>query len=328
MIKKGRESENFEIIDLRKIEGTVNEWISTKTHTSISDGTTIKQYQVLPEYGKGSINHFNTQEIDITISKYQLHSDILYRLSSKSEILQINFLLKGEKIINIKDQKEIFIENRESYMANIKGFNGYVRILGAKLFKEVKIKLPKSFLIDHGFVNDCELKELTDENLIIPITDELFSILMNLERKDITGTANRIYLKAKVMELMAIQMENYKNKEANMIKMDGDKTLKKLYSVKQIIKSNLHKNLSLKQLANEVGVNGNTLNKEFIRVFGCSVNSFSIAEKMNSAKDMLENTQKMVYQIAEEVGYKNATHFTAAFKRKFNTTPKQFRKLL
>jgi len=38
---------------------------------------------------------------------------------------------------------------------------------------------------------------------------------------------------------------------------------------------------------------------------------------MDYARYLLENTQKTVYQIAEYVSYKNATHFTAAFKKKF-----------
>lgn len=328
MIKKRRDLENHELIDLRNSNSTINERISIKTNADENDGVTIEQYHLLPKYGKGFINHFNSEDIDITISRYQLHNDLVFSQSSRKEVIQISFLLKGEKIIYVGSGKEIFFENRESYLADLKSFNGYVRILSGKLFKEVKIRLPLSFLLDHGFMNDCDLKKLTDENLILPITDELFSILENIERKDITGTANRIYLKAKVFELLAIQMENYKNKEVNAIKWSDDKTLKKLYLIKQVIKSNLHKNLSLIQLASEAGINGNTLNREFIRVFGCSVHEFSVTEKMNQAKHILENTEKMVYQISEEVGYKNSTHFTAAFKRRFGITPIQYRNRL
>lgn len=328
MIKKRSDFEKLQVINLESANGSIHEEISVLSEVSLNDGVRVEQFNILPKYGNGFITHFNTQGISITISKYQLHKDVLYRLSSKTEVLQINFLLKGEKIIQLGKDKEIFFENRESYLANIKDFNGLVRILGGKLFKEVKIKLPMSFFLDHGFVNDHELKKLTDENLILPITDELYEILMSFERKDITGTANRMYLKAKVFELMAIQMENYKNKDVNIGKIKNDKTIKKLYAIKQVIKSNLHKNLSLKQLTREAGINGNTLNREFIRVFGCTINEFSSLEKMGKARDMLENTQRLVYQIAEDVGYKNATHFSAAFKRKFGITPNEYRKYL
>jgi AraC-like DNA-binding protein len=67
------------------------------------------------------------------------------------------------------------------------------------------------------------------------------------------------------------------------------------------------------------------LKNELKRNFGCSISRFSTIEKMNKAKELLKNPQLPIYQIAEEVGYKNATHFTAAFKRYFGNTPKYFR---
>ncbi len=49
---------------------------------------------------------------------------------------------------------------------------------------------------------------------------------------------------------------------------------------------------------------------------------------MDRAKDLLRSTQLPIYQIADEIGYKNATHFSAAFKRCFGMTPKNFRNVL
>lgn len=37
------------------------------------------------------------------------------------------------------------------------------------------------------------------------------------------------------------------------------------------------------------------------------------------------NTDLPIYEIAEQIGYKNATHFSAAFKRQEGTTPKKFK---
>ncbi|NJB72693.1 AraC-like DNA-binding protein [Saonia flava] len=325
MIKKRRDLNQIEVIDLGDSGNTISDRISIKTSTSSFDGATTEQFHVLPRYGMGCINSFVTSNMNISISNYNLHHDLVYDQSSKNDYLQIAFLLKGEKIIDVEDGNEILFENRESFMANIKEFNGRIRILGKSNFKEVKIKLPISFLIDHVFINSYELKKLTDTNLILPITDELYSILENLESKVVSGSINRIYIKAKVLELIAIQLENYKTKATNDLKMGNDKTLKKLYQIQLVIKSNLHKNFSLLELASEVGINSGTLNKEFIRIFGYSVKEFGTSEKMTQAKFMLDNSERMIYQIAEEVGYKNSTHFTAAFKRKFGITPKRYR---
>lgn len=325
MIKKRRDFNNCEKIEIDGDIYSLADKIAIKTNYQTPDNIAVSQYHLLPKYGTGSILNFKTDEIDITISKYKLDADVVYTLPINKEILQISFLLTGEKIIQLEDDKVLYYENKESYMANIKNFKGSIKILSQKVFKEIKINLEESFLIQQGFLNDFDLKKITDRKLILPITDEIFQILLNLEQKDISSISNKLYLKAKTFELIAIQMEHYKKRENSLIPITQDKTLKKLYATKQLIKSNIHVNYKVNDLGDEIGLPGYSLNKEFIRIFGYSINEYSYNEKMKTAKLMLENTNKLVYQIAEEVGYKNATHFTAAFKRKFNSTPKKYR---
>ena len=105
-------------------------------------------------------------------------------------------------------------------------------------------------------------------------------------------------------------------------------TVRKIYAVQQILKENLDQNYSIKQLSTEVALNENSLKCEFKRLFGCSMNNYFKNEKMVKAKDLLRNTQLPIYQIAEDTGYKNATHFSAAFKKYFGETPMQFRNML
>ncbi|GAL82455.1 transcriptional regulator [Algibacter lectus] len=92
--------------------------------------------------------------------------------------------------------------------------------------------------------------------------------------------------------------------------------------MKQFLKNNVDKNYSLNELSNEIGLNENELKTEFKRVFDCSVCQYFISEKMKKSEHLLQNTELPIYLIAEEVGYKNATHFSAAFKRFYDETPR------
>lgn len=78
-------------------------------------------------------------------------------------------------------------------------------------------------------------------------------------------------------------------------------------------------------MSKEVGMNKTLLNREFLRVFGQTVHEYSINKKIEKAKLLLVNTDLPIYEIAEQIGYKNATHFSAAFKRQEGTTPKKFK---
>lgn len=321
MIKKRRDT----IIDLTKEKKTIINTISTKTDTSNVDGVIFTKHEIIPKYGTGFIKSFKTNNISLCISKFQLNNDLTFYKSLEEELIQISFLLEGEKIILNKDYNENIFESGESFMADIEGFEGSIKILSNRPVKEVKINIKKSFLIDHGFIkNTSDLKKMTDKNLILPITDKLLQILIQLEENNLKGLTNKIFLHAKVLEILALKILSYQNNKE--VRIGKEKIIKQIYLVKQIIKSNLDKNYSLADLTSKTGINGHEFNKEFIRVNKCSIYEFSISEKMKHAKYLLENTKNMIYSIADEVGYKNSTHFTNAFKRTFHITPLNYRK--
>ncbi|MFK5974163.1 MAG: AraC family transcriptional regulator [Flavobacteriaceae bacterium] len=325
MVKKRRDFDKCEVVDLRGLSTTFSEEIAIKTSSHNHEGVVVNEFHVHPGYGHGHIYHCATEDIDLTMSTFKLNSDIVLFQAFTGDFIQISFLIEGEKIISLHGKNDVLYESGESYLANIKSFEGYSRIAGGRMFKEIKVRLSTFFLRGHGFVNDICLKELADDNLILPITDELLTVLTAIEHTGFIGMARKIYIKAKVFELLAIQIENYKKRSLKGSGLQRNKNLKKLYVIKKIIKENLHKNFSLGSLSKEAGLNQVFLNREFIRVFGYSIHQFSTEEKMKKAKMMLENTACLIYQIAEEVGYKNATHFSAAFRRILGETPKQYR---
>ncbi len=47
----------------------------------------------------------------------------------------------------------------------------------------------------------------------------------------------------------------------------------------------------------------------------------------SKAKQLLLNWELSIAQIADQLGYKHATHFTAAFKKNTGELPKEFQKL-
>lgn len=329
MDKKRRDFSNCEIVDLIRVNCNFTELVAVKTDHTKDEGLTFMEYLILPKYGQGIITTFEFEEVTITISRYKLSRDLIIYNKGYKNVVQLSFLLEGEKIISLKEfEKDILLENQESFLADITSFNGYSRISGNKIFKEFKIRMSRAFLYKHGFTKEHSFKELSAKDLIVPVTNDLLSVLNDLEEKGLKGITRKIYLEAKVLELLALQLENYKNVERNGALFKKDKTIKKLYEIKQILKENLYRSYSIKELSREVALNENILKSEFKRVFSCSIKEYEINEKMGRAKELLYNSQFPIYQVAEEIGYKNATHFSAAFKKYFGKTPKKFRSSL
>ena len=99
-----------------------------------------------------------------------------------------------------------------------------------------------------------------------------------------------------------------------------------MYKVKTILENNLEAPLSLMELSRTVGINDFKLKKGFKEVFGNTVFGYLNELKMNRAQLLLLNNDLSVAEIARLTGYKNPTHFTAAFKKKFGVLPGSLRK--
>ncbi|WP_316748957.1 helix-turn-helix domain-containing protein [Pedobacter gandavensis] len=66
-----------------------------------------------------------------------------------------------------------------------------------------------------------------------------------------------------------------------------------------------------------------TLNRLFIKTFGCTITKFITKRRMVDAEEMLRNKAFTVSKVAASVGYKNIYHFSKAFKSYYGYPPKQ-----
>ena len=100
--------------------------------------------------------------------------------------------------------------------------------------------------------------------------------------------------------------------------------LTKLKKAKEIIIQRMAEPPTLQELADEIELSINKLKEGFKQVYGDSVFSFLFDYKMEVARNMLATGNYAVGDVGLKVGYSTASHFIAAFKKKFGTTPKKF----
>ncbi|MDA9972091.1 helix-turn-helix transcriptional regulator, partial [Flavobacteriaceae bacterium] len=62
----------------------------------------------------------------------------------------------------------------------------------------------------------------------------------------------------------------------------------------------------------------------FKQLYGETVYGYLLTHKMEEARRMLESGKFNVNEVGLKVGYSTSSHFIAAFKKKYNTTPKKY----
>ena len=188
----------------------------------------------------------------------------------------------------------------------------------------------KKFLPENSGLFEAFRTAIEDRNscLIAPehrrISIEMYQILTDIMHCNRKGTFKRIYLEAKITELLLLQLEQFFSTK-DSISTVSKRNEEKIHAVRDYIMANLSKNCTLTDLAHQVGTNEFTLKKGFKELFGTTVFNFWNDLKMEEAKKLLISGELNVNEISDRMGYKNPRHFSTAFKRKYNIIPSKIR---
>ena len=92
------------------------------------------------------------------------------------------------------------------------------------------------------------------------------------------------------------------------------------------IDHNFQNNIKLETIAPLFGYNSAYLGKIFTKSVGESFNSYVDHRRIEHAKKLLLENRLKVYEIAEQVGYKNVDYFHKKFRKYMEMSPAEFRK--
>ena len=140
------------------------------------------------------------------------------------------------------------------------------------------------------------------------------------------GTLDSLYYELPVLteeqiDVLADLMQDIIFDRAITIESDND-----FERILEFIKDTLSQKLTVEEICREFHISKTTLYNMFQKKFGVSVNDYVVDLKMKKAQYLLQNTNKTIGKIAEEVGFSNQTYFCKLFKNFTNgKTPKQVR---
>lgn len=92
------------------------------------------------------------------------------------------------------------------------------------------------------------------------------------------------------------------------------------------IEENYYENISLKSFGEKYFINSAYLGQVFKKQFGCSFKDYLNNVRVRKAAELILNTDKKIYEIAGDVGYKNLEYFINRFEEVYGVTPTRFRK--
>ncbi|WP_334961876.1 AraC family transcriptional regulator [Nostoc sp.] len=139
------------------------------------------------------------------------------------------------------------------------------------------------------------------------------------------GVTRRLYLQAKVFELLAMQLDLISAAQGQISSsvLLKPEMIARIYHARDILHQRFNNPPAMMELAQLVGLSDRKLQRGFRELFGTTVFGYLHHHRMEQAQMLLRYRDMQVSEVAHAVGYSHLGHFTEAFKRKFGITPKQ-----
>lgn len=281
----------------------------------------------------GSLEEIKIEQ-DFTLIRFQNDSDETQRFEKqvKTGLIQFHFNVKG---------KGKFIFNNGNYALDL---NEEKSLLLYNPQKELPLHLevaPKSWIISvlisikkfHAlFSSDAEnIPFLSADNLERKyygeedISPSMAIVLNQIFHYNQNSSIKNLYLKGKGYELLSLYFNRNEDPNAEHCPfLIDEENVSKIKRAKEIVISRMAEPPGLQELADEVGLNLKKLKVGFKQIYGDSVFSYLFDYKMEYARRLLDSGSHNVNEVGLKIGYSTASHFIAAFKKKYGTTPKKY----
>ena len=159
----------------------------------------------------------------------------------------------------------------------------------------------------------------------VEIKPTVLIVLQQILNSNVNSSIRNLYITGKIYELLSLHFQHDESSLAEYCPfLVDEQNVQKIRKAKDIIIARMAEPPSLQELANEIGLNIKKLKEGFKQIYGDTVFRFLFEYKMEHARRLLESNQHNVNEVGLKVGYSTASHFIAAFKKKFGTTPKKY----
>ena len=273
-------------------------------------------------------------EHDFTLIRFQNDSDELYHVEREIEqgLIQFHFGIKGKAkfifnsgnyALNLKDEKALLLYNPQKELPL------RLEIAPSSWVISVVISIKKFHAL---FSSEADyIPFLSEENkdkkyyTESDISPSMAIVLSQLFHYNLNPSIKSLYYKGKGYELLSLYFNRSEDPDAEQCPfLIDEENVLKIRKAKEIILANLAEPPGLQELADQIGLNLKKLKMGFKQIYGDTVYGFLFDYKMDYARRLLDTGSYNVNEVSLKIGYSTGSHFIAAFKKKFGTTPKKY----
>ena len=287
----------------------------------------------LENVAKGSFTETRIDH-DFLVLTYQNESNSVETVEREidSSFIQFHFCLKGESkfifnngryALDILEENSLLLYNPQQDLPI------HLEMQPNSSLVSVLISIKKFhglFSQEAGYITflstDNKDKKYYQDGKVSP---SMAIVLTQFMHYNLNSSIKNLYYKGKAYELLSLYFNRSEDADIEQCPFLVDEAnVIKIRKAKDIVISRMTEPPTLQELSEEIGLTLKKLKEGFKQIYGDSVFSFLFDYKMEVARKLLESNEYNVNEVGLKVGYSSSSHFIAAFKKKYGTTPKKY----
>ena len=275
-----------------------------------------------------------TIEDDFTLIRFQNDENETFRAEKqiRQGLIQFHFGIKGKAkfifnqgnyALDLKEEKALLLYNPQKELPlNLElAPNSWVISVIVSIKKFHALFSAQADYIPFLSMENKDKKYYNESD----ISPSMSIVLSQLFHYNLHPSIKNLYYKGKGYELLSLYFNRTEDPNAEQCPfLIDEENVMKIRKAKEIIISNMAEPPGLQELADQVGLNLKKLKMGFKQIYGDTVYGFLFDYKMNYARKLLDSGSYNVNEVGLKIGYSTGSHFIAAFKKKFATTPKKY----
>ena len=275
-----------------------------------------------------------TIEEDFTLIRFQNDDNEIFRAERqiRQGLIQFHFGIKGKAkfifnqgsyALDLKEEKALLLYNpqKELPLHLELAPNSWVISVIVSIKKFHALFSAEADYIPFLSVENKDKKYYTESY----ISPSMAIVLSQLFHYNLHPSIKNLYYKGKGYELLSLYFNRSEDPNAEQCPfLIDEENVMKIRKAKDLVIANMAEPPGLQELADQVGLNLKKLKMGFKQIYGDTVYGFLFDYKMDYARKLLDSGSYNVNEVGLKIGYSTGSHFIAAFKKKFATTPKKY----
>jgi AraC-like DNA-binding protein len=295
--------------------------------------TRLSKYQ--SSIGRFEASSYLLPNMTVMNLDWNIKNDLLIvEDETDTDMVSVNFQLQGNFLSDFRNVRALEIQPRTHNLLFSTPADHMHHIPGGQDLKMMHIAIDRQYFAqligadDHWSEKALRNMETGNSflggNIEASISPAMLYLIQSIQNNPGEGSIRNLQVQAKVFELLAMQLEQFRKTDCMVPGLNSDDT-NKLHELHLYIQHHFLEDLSLFQLARIFTMNEFKLKKGFKALFNTTIFGYIRDLRMQHATVLLKDEKKPVEEVAYELGFEHAQHFSTSFKKHFGVSPSAWR---